>query len=225
MAAEFLTRATAIKIAAWLAATIVLNGCMTSRIESTKDAATGLGTNESIVILSSSYHVAKPAEDAFIECVTENAQSGSKKLRVYPAAEFRDALFPWLEPRTAPAKAANLQEMLDRPGVQEAIKARNVRYIVWIQGTTEESNNNGGLACAAGPTGGACFGLAWWDNLSSYEAAIWDLAAAADAGKVTTNVNGTSMIPALIVPVPFIARTRAAACKGMASQLQTFIAG
>jgi hypothetical protein len=210
--------------AACLATAIMLGGCMTSRIESTKDAATGIGENESIVIMSSSYHVAKPAENAFIECVTKNAQSGSGKLRVYPAAEFRDALFPWLEPRTAPAKAADLPELLDLPGVQGRIRDRNVRYIVWIQGKTEESNSNGGLACAAGPTGGACFGLAWWDNLSSYEAAIWDLEGAVDAGKVTTSVNGTSMVPALIVPVPFIARTRAAACKGMARQLQTFIA-
>jgi len=220
MASKFL-----IKTSACLLATVMLHGCMTSRVESTKDAATGLGKNEAIVIMSSSYHIAKPAEDAFIECVTKNAQSGAKKLRVYPAAEFRDALFPWLEPRTAPARASDLPDMLERPGVQARIKERNVRYIVWIQGKTEESNSNGGLACAAGPTGGACFGLAWWDNLSSYEAAIWDLAGAADAGRVTTSVNGTSMVPALIVPLPFIARTRAAACKGMASQLQTFIAG
>jgi len=208
-----------------LAATIILAGCMTSRVESTKDAATGIGKNESIVILSSSYHVAKPAEDAFIECVTDKAQSGSRKLQVYPADEFRDALFPWLEPRTAPAKAADLPEFLGRPGVQDVIRARKVRYVVWVQGKTEESNSNGGLACAAGPTGGACFGLAWWDNLSSYEAAVWDLESATDTGKVTTSVNGTSMVPAVIVPLPFIARTRAAACKGMASQLQTFIAG
>jgi len=225
MASKFLSGTSAAKVSICLLATVMLHGCMTSRVESTKDAATGLGKNEAIVIMSSSYHIAKPAEDAFIECVTKNAQSGAKKLRVYPAAEFRDALFPWLEPRTAPARATDLPDMLERPGVQARIKERNVRYIVWIQGKTEESNSNGGLACAAGPTGGACFGLAWWDNLSSYEAAIWDLAGAADAGKVTTSVNGTSMVPALIVPLPFIARTRAAACKGMASQLQTFIAG
>lgn len=210
--------------AACLAVAIMLGGCMTSRIESTKDAATGIGKNESIVIMSTSYHLAKPAEYAFIECVTEDAQSGSGKLSVYPAADFRDALFPWLEPRTAPAKAADLPKLLDRPGVRERIKERNVRYIVWIRGKTEETNSSGGLACAAGPTGGACFGLAWWDNLSAYEAAIWDLDAAVDAGKVTTSVNGTSMVPALIIPLPFIARTRAAACKGMARQLQTFIA-
>jgi len=190
----------------------------------TREAATGFGSGESNGIMSSSYHVTKPAEDAFIECVIDDAQSGSGKLRVYPASDFRDALFPWLEPRTTPTKITDLPELLARPKVRETIEARGVRYIVWIQGKTEETNSNGGLACAAGPTGGACFGLAWWDNLSSYEAAVWDLERGVDAGKVTTSVNGTSMVPALIVPLPFIARTRAAACKGMARQLQTFIA-
>jgi hypothetical protein len=60
----------------------MLTGCMTTRIEAAKDAATGIGNNESIVILSSSYHVAKPAEDAFIECVTDTAQSGGSLYRL-----------------------------------------------------------------------------------------------------------------------------------------------
>lgn len=33
------------------------------------------------------------------------------------------------------------------------------------------------------------------------------------------------MIPAVIIPVPLIARTQAAACKNIADELQQFIAG
>ena len=76
-----------------------------------------------------------------------------------------------------------------------------------------------------GPGGGGCFGLAWWETDSSYQAAIWDLEDIEDAGRVSANVNGTSVIPAVVVPVPLIARTRTAACKGLARKLQTFIAG
>ena len=43
------------------------------------------------------------------------------------------------------------------------------------------------------------------------------------AGSVTADVSGTSFLPALVVPIPLIARARAAACKGLAEQLRTFI--
>jgi len=200
-----------------------LSGCMTTRIEEAKDTSTGIERGESIVIIARSYHSSNSAEDDLIECVTKKVQSGSRKLQVHPASEFRDALFPWLEPRTAPQTAEGLPELLARPGVAEQVSARNIRYIVWLQGDTERTSSGGSLSCAVGPGGGGCFGVAWWENLSAYEATIWDLDDGTRAGKVSANVNGTSVIPALIIPVPLIARTQASACNGLATQLQSFI--
>ena len=40
---------------------------------------------------------------------------------------------------------------------------------------------------------------------------------------MTADVSGTSFLPALVIPIPLIARARAAACKGLADQLRTFI--
>jgi hypothetical protein len=202
---------------------ISTSGCMTTRIEETKDASTGINNDESVVVLANSYHTANPAEDDFIECITGSIGKGRNRLHVHPESEFRDALFPWLEPRTAPNGVDDLPELLARPGVTERIKSRDIRYIIWIQGSTERKSGGGSLSCAAGPGGGGCFGLAWWENLSSYEATIWDLDDGVASGKVTTSVNGTSIVPALIIPIPFIARTQAAACKGLAKQLRSFI--
>jgi hypothetical protein len=210
-------------IAALLAVGLGTSGCMTTRIEETKDASTGINRDESVVVLASSYHTANPAEDSFIKCINKSIEKGRNRLRVYPASEFRDALFPWLEPRTAPASVEDLPELLDRPGVAERIQARDIRYIIWIQGDTERTSGGGGMACSASPTGAACFGLGWWENLSDYEATIWDLDDGIASGNITTSVNGTSMIAALIIPVPFIARTQAAACKTLAKQLRSFI--
>ena len=208
---------------ALLCLSALITGCMTTRVEETKDSATGLKTDESVVIIASSYHTSDPAEDAFMECVINRVQSGRGKLNVHPAAELRDAVFPWLEPRTAPQKVDDLPKLLERPGINERINDRSIRYLIWIKGDTERTNSGGSLSCAAGPTGGACFGLAWWENLSAYEATIWDLDDGVASGKVTTSVNGTSIVPALIIPLPFIARTQAAACKGMSKQLRSFI--
>ena len=52
---------------------------------------------------------------------------------------------------------------------------------------------------------------------------MWDLDELESAGTVTTDVSGTSFLPALVVPIPLIARTQSKACKSLAGQLQHFI--
>ena len=200
-----------------------VGGCMTTRIEETKNVSTGIKKGEAVVILASSYHATNPAEDSFIECLSDAVIGGRTGLNVHPASEFKDALFPWLEPRTAPTGVDGLPELLKRPGVHERVRERDIRYIIWIEGDTERKSGGGSLSCAAGPGAAACFGLAWWENLSSYEATIWDLDDGVASGKVSTSVNGTSVVPALIIPLPFIARTQAAACNGLSKELRSFI--
>ncbi len=201
----------------------ILAGCMTTRVEENKNTATGLGEDESVVIIESSHHSGNETEDGFVRCVGKAVGRGKNKIPVYPNKKFVDALFPWFEPRTMPQGPDALPDLLARPGVAERIRESGVRYIVWLNGATEKTNGGGSLACAIGPGGGGCFGLGWWENDSSYEAAVWDIAAGTSAGGVSTEVHGTSMIPAFIVPIPLIARTQNAACKGLAKELQAFI--
>lgn len=200
-----------------------LTGCMTTRVEESKSAATGISADESIVIIESSYHAGNETEDGFVDCVTKAVQKGKARINVYPDEAFVDDLFPWFEPRFMPQGPNALPDLMAKPGVAEKIRASGVRYIVWLNGETERTAGGGSLSCAVGPGGGGCFGLAWWENDSSYEAAIWDIEDGKSAGAVSAAVRGTSMIPAVVVPVPLIARTQAAACKGLARELQSFI--
>ena len=202
---------------------LVLSGCMTTRVEESKNAATGIRQGERVVILESSYHAGNETEDNFMSCVSKALQRGKNSVEVFPGDEFVDTLYPWLEPRTMPRGPDAMPELMGRPGVEKRLRESGVRYIVWVTGDTEKSSSGGSLSCAASPAGGGCFGLLWWENDSSYEAAIWDLEDGTSAGEVSTDVRGTSVIPALIVPIPLIARTQSAACKGLAQELRTFI--
>ena len=202
---------------------VLLSGCMTTRVEGSKDAATGIADGQFIVIIESSYHSGNQTEDGFVDCVTKEVQKGRAVLSVYPDEVFQDDLFPWFEPRTMPQGPNALPALMDKPGVAQRIRESGVRYIVWINGNTERTNGGGSLSCAVGPGGGGCYGLAWWENDSSYEAAVWDIEDGKSAGAVSAAVRGTSMIPALVVPVPLIARTQNAACKGLARELRSFI--
>lgn len=209
-------------LALLLSATL-LGGCMTARVEGSKDAATGIAEGQSIVIIETSYHAGNQTEDGFVDCVTKEVQKGRGGLDVYPDEVFQDDLFPWFEPRTMPQGPNALPALMEKPGVADRIRESGVRYIVWINGNTERTNGGGSLSCAVGPGGGGCYGLAWWENDSSYEAAVWDVEDGKSAGEVSAAVRGTSMIPAVVVPVPLIARTQNAACKGLAKELRSFI--
>lgn len=204
-------------------AVVALSACITSRVEDVREGMTGIESGESVVILAKSYHLGNETEDKYINCIEDALSRGSKGLRVIPHKQFVDSLFPWFEPRTAPAETKGLPKLLERPGVAERIAEQKVRYIIWLDGDTDRVAGGGSLSCAAGPGGGGCFGFAWWQNDADYNAAVWDLKGLESAGSVTADVSGTSFLPALVIPIPLIARARAAACKGLADQLRTFI--
>lgn len=202
---------------------VTVGGCVTSRVEDAREGKTGINDGESVVIMARSYHLGNETEDKYIDCIESALARGSKGLNVIPHRQFVDSLFPWFEPRTAPAETKGLPKLMQRPGVAKKISEQGVRYIVWLDGDTERVAGGGSLSCAAGPGGGGCFGFAWWQNDADYNASVWDLQGLESAGTVTADVSGTSFLPALVVPIPLIARARAAACKGLADQLRAFI--
>ena len=202
---------------------VLLVGCVTSRVENSRDAVTGIGEGESVVIMAKSYHLGNETEAKYIRCIEDSLGRGSGGLRVIPHNEFVDSLFPWFEPRTAPSETKGLAKLMERPGVADKIEDLGVRYIIWLDGDTEKVAGGGSLSCAAGPGGGGCFGFAWWQNASDYDAYIWDLQGLESAGTISADVSGTSFLPALVIPIPLIARTQAKACKGLAEQLRAFI--
>jgi len=200
-----------------------ISACITSRVEDVREAKTGINEGEGVVIMAKSYHLGNETEAGFIDCVSDAVGRGSKGLRVVSNTEFVDALFPWFEPRTAPAETKGLPTLMQRKGVPEMIKEKGIRYIIWLDGDTDRVAGGGSMSCAAGPGGGGCFGFAWWQNDAKYEASVWDLTGLEDVGTVSADVSGTSYMPAIVIPIPLIARTQSKACKGLADQLRLFI--
>ena len=79
------------------------------------------------------------------------ATSRKGPFQIYADHQFIDALYPWLEPSTAPANAQGFSTFLARPGVAERVSTMGVRFIVWIDGVTQKTDGGGSIACAAGP--------------------------------------------------------------------------
>jgi hypothetical protein len=201
---------------------LLLSACTTSRIDVARHVANDLSQDTGIVLLARKKDGGQTTEEDFMECLNKALVKMQLLVRIYPEQDFLDNLFPWFESRTAPATPEQLPALLGRPGVRERITETGVRYIVWVDGSSEKVDGGGGMSCAVGPGGGGCFGFVWWDTASVYEANIWDLQSGGSVGAVSADASGMSYVPALLVPVPLIARTQTAACKGVAEQLREF---
>jgi hypothetical protein len=198
-------------------------GCVTTTVQEIRQGTTGIKSNESVVVLGRHNNAADESEDDFISCVSDNLSGGSNKVGVISQAAFVDAMFPWFEPRTAPLNTSDLPEIVNQPMLADRLDSIGVRYLIWIEGNTHRTAQGGALTCSVSVAGAGCFGFLSWENDSSYEASIWDIKHGVSVGKVSSDANGTSYVPAVVVPIPFIARVQTGACNSMASQLKSFI--
>jgi hypothetical protein len=203
---------------------LLLSGCMTAKLEEDRHLATAITATEAVVLLAKPHVEGITAEDDFMDCVADK-MAKSTGILVRPNDLFVDSMFPWLEPSTAPQRPEGITKLLSRDVVADRVTESGVRYLIWIDGATRQTDSGGSITCTLGPAGGGCIGFGWWEKESDYQAVVWDLNTAKTAGSVSTNVTGTSALVGVIVPLPFIARVQGTACDRLAGQLGAFLRG
>ncbi len=202
----------------------MLTGCgVTSLMEPYKQTDAVIGSGEQVVVLARKHHSSHEAEGDFVECISDALARGDNGIEVHSSTQFEDMMYPWFEPSTAPLDTAELGELLDRPGVLERVEATGVRFLIWLDGSTDRVSSGGGITCAAGVGGAGCMGLAWWEDDATYDATVWDIHELANAGTIHADFSGRSVMPAIIIPLPFIARPQAKACRGLTEQIEQFL--
>jgi hypothetical protein len=206
------------------AALALISGCMTAQLEEDRQLSTAIASHEAVVLLAKPQVEGVSAEDDFMDCVGDK-MARTAGIQVRPNDLFVDSMFPWLEPSTAPQRPEGVSKLLAKALVADRVAESGVRYIIWIDGATRQTDSGGSITCALGPTGGGCIGFGWWEKESDYQATVWDLNTARTAGSVSTNVTGTSALVGVLVPLPFIARVRGTACDRLAGQLSAFLKG
>lgn len=202
---------------------LFVSACTTINVDQVrlKDTAE-LSKGDAMVVLGRHQTAEIQTESSLVACIGGRLQRGTRDVRIIPEREFVDSFYPWFEARTAPLHPAKLRTVLDQPMVAEKIKAMNIRYFVWVEGSTERTNAAGSMTCSIGPGGGGCFGFGTWEDTSDYETTIWDLETFDEVGRVSTEAVGTSYMPAFVIPIPLLAQVQGDACQGMGKQLVRF---
>lgn len=180
-----------------------------------------LGDKDSVVVLGRRHISQHETERDYIGCVGNKLSNGEDGIIVIPEQQFIDSMYPYFDASTAPMDVHNLDKLVQQPNILAKFTDYKIRYLIWIEGNTETTYKNGVISCVGGPAG--CFGFTMWNDEANYEAKIWDLNQLSLSGKISTETQGTSYLPAVILPIPLLANVKADACDGMATQLKQFL--
>ena len=202
---------------------LVLSACTTINVDHIKmQESFDIQSGDAVVVLGRHHSAEFETEPSLINCIGNRLQRGAKEITIIPESRFVDLFYPWFEARTAPKHPEKLRKVLDLPVISERIEALNIRYFVWVEGSTERTNSAGSMTCSIGPGGGGCFGFGTWEDTSEYETAIWNIEDFKEIGRISTDAVGTSYMPAFIIPIPMLAQVEGDACQGMGNQLVKF---
>jgi hypothetical protein len=208
---------------AWCALVVLLNGCAaTTTIDEYRPSTTqiAIASGEKVVVLGRRDAGHYDTDRDFVDCVASKMEGGA--IAVLPEQVFIDSVYPWFEPRTAPKSLPRLRRLIEEPSIRKQVKMLDVRYLVWLDGSTETTGKSGSMSCSIGPTGGGCLGFTQWDKSSVYEAIIWDLADLTEKGRIRVDSEGTSYLIGVVAPIPLLSPVKSSACTGLGNQLRSY---
>ena len=112
---------------------VFAGGCTASRVQAVEKSPSGGLSAQTVTVLPTRQGSANLAD-----CVRKSMHRANSNLRFIDPLEFRDDLFPWFEPGTAPKVTDNLVLLLHRPLVREKIAQLGLRYVISIDGASTE---------------------------------------------------------------------------------------
>jgi hypothetical protein len=211
------------KLSSVLVLVSILAGCSaTTTIDEYRPSgeAIDLNADERVVVLGRRDAGHYETDREFINCVAKRMQGAD--IGVVPEQQFIDSIYPWFEPRTAPKGLPRLKRLMHDPLIKGQVDQQSVRYLVWLDGSTETLDQGGSISCAIGPGGGGCFGFAQWDKLSVYEAIVWDMTNLQEMGRLRVDSEGTSYLIGAVAPIPLLTPVKNDACTSLGTQLKQF---
>ena len=206
----------------------ILTACTSTKIDEHVQRAerAAISSEEAVVVLGRRHNSDYETEPDFIDCIGSRLANSDPGFKLISETEFMNNLYPWFEPRTAPMAMNRFASLMEMPSFEQRIQDMNLKYVIWVDGSTERVDSMGSISCAVGPGGAGCLGFGSWQDDATYEASIWDVQQLQQVANVSASAEGTSYMPAFVVPIPLIARVQASACEGLGKQLQTlFVEG
>jgi hypothetical protein len=156
----------------------------------------------------------------FAKCVQKELKEDLQYLKFVPGDKFREALFPWFEPNTAPQNIEELSALLRKTLVQKCIESFGVEILIYVSGYTkvtevEDNISQLGVLVSA-------------KRETRILVTVWDLNEIVRVGDTDISFKGTAAGGFGIIP-PYIyiwpAFTESSACKETAKRISDCLTG
>ena len=198
---------------------LFLGACTTTTINEYQQVPIELQDQDSVVVLGRRQSGQHETEPFLIKCIADELLAFEKGVNIIGEIEFINRLYPYFEPRTAPLNPDRLRLMMENPKIAAEIESMNLAYMVWVEGSTVRGDSAGAMSCTISPVGIGCFGFGTWEDDASYEIAIWDVENFNSVAWLSVDASGTSYMPAIVAPIPLIARVKSKVCESIADQI------
>ena len=186
---------------------ILSSGCMKSQINDSLTTNAPGFKPQTMTILSSNMEAKNLAD-----CLQRELKEDFLDIKIIPEDQFRNALFPWFEYRTAPKDAAELSALLNKTFIRKHIKRLGVEILVYVHGETNQGQLEGPGFCGGGYGGAACLGYVSAERETYMATTVFNLIDATTLGSTDVHYHGNVRVPMLLIPIPIPAFTQSAAC-------------
>ena len=146
------------------------------------------------------------------QCLQRELKKDLSNLKIIPEDQFRNALFPWFEYRTAPKDATELSALLSKTLIREHIERLGVEILAYVHGETNQGQLEGPGFCGGGYGGAACLGYLSAERDTYMATTVFNLKDATTIGSTDLHFQGNVRMPMLLIPIPIPAFTQSAAC-------------
>ena len=161
-------------------------------------------------------------DEKFAKCVQMGLKKDLSKITFVPGDKFRDALYPWFEPSTAPKEIDELSAILNKVSVRKRIKALGVELLIYVYGDTYQDRLQG---YGGGGYPGAAVGYGAAERQTRIWTTVWDLKEKAILGTTDVNFQGTVHVPVLGIPIVIPAFTESSACSETVKRISNGLTG
>jgi hypothetical protein len=192
----------------------VILGCTKSQIKDSQKEHSSANQYTTVTIFPINL-----AEKKFAECVQEELKEIFQYWEFIPGDKFREAMFPWFEPNTAPQNIEELSALLRKTLVQKRIESFGVELLIYVHGYTKTYNESFG----AEPYIGALYSA---ERETHIWTTVWDLKEIVRVGDTDISFQG-AVYGGIIVIVPFFIPdfSESRACSETAKQISNCLTG
>lgn len=207
----------------FLPAALLLAGCTTAQVEATRQTSAQIEAHEPVAIVIP--HEATELASNAVTCISKALKGKFPNLRIVLPGEFHKAAFPDVAPELAPRALVYLPLLLNDPAFRARIAPLGLRYLISVQGKTEQE----GTVFGEGAGGASVLGWSA-DRKSNVTASVVDLKSGVAAGEIRAAASGKPWfvcVGVLFFCAPFGAPafTEAEACDQIGTAVAKYFAG